>query len=473
MWARRKTNAISAAKLPVGLAISVRKGGALRAFFIVFALAFGSSALGQTFSVRAEGGGAMAVGAPQNQYFGLGLQGVLTGSMSLVTFLDVQLQGGYLRLPPKPGGGLTEAGTGLFGGASFRVKRPMFSSLISPWLEGGAQFFRTGELNRASITGGAGVLFRWSADVPFWVGLYGRYIQVLGLDQAAGFTTADAKLLTFGLSVEFTPGLAKHARREKGMDDTVVEVDECPDGDPKCGGKDTDGDGVPDDVDACRREPGTLANNGCPAKDEDGDGISGPDDKCPLEPEDKDNFEDQDGCPDPDNDRDGVPDVRDACPNSSGSVKARGCPDTDGDNIANKFDACPDKPGVAEFNGCPKYSRTTVTDSKLETSAAVAFTPMKAKVAASSNALLNEIALVMTDRKRICVRVEVHTEAMPNKKASLKLSQDRANEVKKYLVGKGVAANRLEAKGEGEAQPPDKAKKGRVEFLIVECGGGE
>ena len=41
-------------------------------------------------------------------------------------------------------------------------------------------------------------------------------------------------------------------------------------------------------------------------RDSDGDGIPDDIDKCPLEPEDKDGFQDEDGCPDPDNDNDGI-----------------------------------------------------------------------------------------------------------------------------------------------------------------------
>ena len=44
-------------------------------------------------------------------------------------------------------------------------------------------------------------------------------------------------------------------------------------------------------------------------QDSDGDGIPDEIDRCPLDPEDKDGFQDEDGCPDPDNDQDGILDV--------------------------------------------------------------------------------------------------------------------------------------------------------------------
>ena len=99
--------------------------------------------------------------------------------------------------------------------------------------------------------------------------------------------------------------------------------------------KDTDGDGIPDDIDACPTEPEDHKdpdpNDGCPApSDRDGDGIPDQFDKCPDEPEDKDGIDDQDGCPEDDADHDGIPDAKDACPKEPGQPdpdpKKNGCP---------------------------------------------------------------------------------------------------------------------------------------------------
>ena len=49
--------------------------------------------------------------------------------------------------------------------------------------------------------------------------------------------------------------------------------------------------------------------------------------------------------------------------------------------------------------------------------------------------------------------IEGHTDSVGNDDYNLKLSQRRADAVRQYLVGKGVAATRLEAQGLGEAQP--------------------
>ncbi|MFX8999750.1 thrombospondin type 3 repeat-containing protein, partial [Acinetobacter baumannii] len=48
--------------------------------------------------------------------------------------------------------------------------------------------------------------------------------------------------------------------------------------------KDTDGDGITDDVDKCPTVPGVTKYGGCPVPDTDGDGINDENDKCPTVP---------------------------------------------------------------------------------------------------------------------------------------------------------------------------------------------
>jgi OmpA-OmpF porin, OOP family len=49
--------------------------------------------------------------------------------------------------------------------------------------------------------------------------------------------------------------------------------------------------------------------------------------------------------------------------------------------------------------------------------------------------------------------IEGHTDSVGNDAYNQALSQRRADSVRKYLLDKGVAAARLEAKGFGESQP--------------------
>lgn len=70
--------------------------------------------------------------------------------------------------------------------------------------------------------------------------------------------------------------------------------------------------------------------------DRDGDGVEDEVDACRDAPEDCDGFEDTDGCPDPDNDADRIVDLCDLCPNEpetyQGTYDLDGCPDMDHDH---------------------------------------------------------------------------------------------------------------------------------------------
>jgi OOP family OmpA-OmpF porin len=122
------------------------------------------------------------------------------------------------------------------------------------------------------------------------------------------------------------------------------------------GGKDSDGDGVPDRKDKCPNTPKGVQvySDGCPV-DVDGDGVPDYLDKCPNTPRGaKVNAR---GC-ELDSDGDRVPDSRDQCPDTPRGVKvdARGCPiDSDGDGVPDYLDKCPDTPRgtVVTADGCP------------------------------------------------------------------------------------------------------------------------
>lgn len=127
---------------------------------------------------------------------------------------------------------------------------------------------------------------------------------------------------------------------------------------------DSDGDGVSDKDDECPNLPGTIANKGCPEGDRDNDGVIDSKDRCPDIPGTVAN----DGCPEenkaPDADGDGIPDSEDACPRQAGPASTQGCPDRDGDGIPDHRDACPDAPGIAAYNGCPDTDGDGIDDSR-------------------------------------------------------------------------------------------------------------
>jgi outer membrane protein OmpA-like peptidoglycan-associated protein len=280
--------------------------------------------------------------------------------------------------------------------------------------------------------------------------------------------------------------------------------------------KDTDKDGLSDNVDQCITDPedvdGWEDGNGCPDPDNDGDTVLDGTDRCPNDAEDADAYADEDGCPDPDNDSDGVPDTEDTCPLKAGPPATNGCPDDDGDGIANKDDRCPQKAGPVEYRGCPDTdgdglidkedecpaepgplasfgcpdkdgdlvpdmrdkcidkpankgidpkksdgcpARVFVTKDSIQILETVYFDTGKSTIKPVSFSLLNEVATVLKAYPQIKkVQVEGHTDDRGNDDSNLKLSKDRAKSVLDYLVQKGgVEASRLVSEGFGETQP--------------------
>ncbi len=253
----------------------------------------------------------------------------------------------------------------------------------------------------------------------------------------------------------------------------------------KVGPLDRDGDGILDDVDKCPDDPedkdGFEDQDGCPEPDNDKDGMPDASDKCPNEPEDKDGYMDQDGCPDPDNDRDGIPDTEDKCANDPEDVDGYddldGCPDLDNDSdtLLDVRDKCPNQPGPPASGGCPvKYKHVVVTAKKIELKQKVYFATAKTTILPRSFALLNDVGRVLSDRPKIYIRIEGHTDSRGNNRYNQRLSQGRANSVRAYLVGRGIAPERLEATGYGEDRPiaDNRTRAGRgmnrrVEFFIT------
>jgi len=271
-----------------------------------------------------------------------------------------------------------------------------------------------------------------------------------------------------------------HLTRAKGLVAAVLDKSVG----SKCEG-DRDGDGIPDTIDRCPDIPEDFDNendeDGCPDYDRDNDGVADDRDKCPDQKEDKDGFADADGCPDFDNDRDGLMDASDQCPNQSedfdGFQDVDGCPDTDndGDDIPDLQDRCPNKPGPGASGGCPdNYKLIIFRENQIELRQAIFFKQGTPKLDRRSNSVLNEIAAAMKSNGRMRVRIEGHTDSEGPAERNLKLSTNRANSVKRYLMARGIPRNRLEAIGYGEDRPIDendtpegRATNRRVEFHII------
>ncbi len=239
---------------------------------------------------------------------------------------------------------------------------------------------------------------------------------------------------------------------------------------------DDDGDGVPDHLDTCPGTPKGVAVDatGCPP-DSDGDGVPDFKDTCPNTPAGV--KVDASGCC-LDDDGDGVPNFKDTCPNTPAGVKvdASGCClDSDGDGVPDFKDTCPGTPGgvPVDENGCPPPNIVVHDDGTWEVKVKVFFDVNKATIRDEAKPLLDEIARSFNSPRYLDWKAEVqgHCDRSGPKAFNDRLSQKRAEAVRDYLVSKGVAAERLIAKGYGWNVPrypndtaENRARNRRVEF---------
>jgi outer membrane protein OmpA-like peptidoglycan-associated protein len=73
----------------------------------------------------------------------------------------------------------------------------------------------------------------------------------------------------------------------------------------------------------------------------------------------------------------------------------------------------------------------------------------------SSFPFLDELAKSLNDYPTLTLTITGHTDSDGTDEYNQKLSEDRANSVKNYLIKKLIAENRLVAVGKGESEPID------------------
>lgn len=120
--------------------------------------------------------------------------------------------------------------------------------------------------------------------------------------------------------------------------------------------------------------------------------------------------------------------------------------------------------------------RVEVKSDKIVINEKIQFEYNKATILQASFSLMDEISDTIKKNPQIKkLSIEGHASSEGNADHNLKLSEARAKSVMTYIVGKGVDAGRLTAKGFGAKKPiadnnteEGKEKNRRVEFVIVE-----
>jgi outer membrane protein OmpA-like peptidoglycan-associated protein len=103
------------------------------------------------------------------------------------------------------------------------------------------------------------------------------------------------------------------------------------------------------------------------------------------------------------------------------------------------------------------------------------FETSSAVIKTDSESILQEMAAVITSHPEIVqLSIDGHTDSKGVPVKNLKLSQDRADSVRTFLIGLGISPERLVARGYGDtlpiadnALPEGRTKNRRVEFNIL------
>lgn len=161
--------------------------------------------------------------------------------------------------------------------------------------------------------------------------------------------------------------------------------------------------------------------------------------------------------------------------------------DDDGDGVANKYDKCPNTPAGVKVDGagCPLpemknetrvIEKIVVTeeDKKVVDEAIknLEFETGKSTIRSTSYTSLEKVATILIE-KNFSLKLAGHTDNTGSMQTNLRLSKERAEAVRAYLVSKGANASRIEATGYGPNQPiatnataEGRQQNRRVEFTL-------
>ena len=158
---------------------------------------------------------------------------------------------------------------------------------------------------------------------------------------------------------------------------------------------------------------------------------------------------------------------------STPAVAAVTIVDSDGDGIADEDDDCPHEAGNLANDGCPDLTE----EEKGVLAAALAgvqFASNSDELIGDSESKLDDIVTLMQAHEDFSLMISGYTDNTGNADYNLELSDKRAQSAKNYLVSKGIAADRIEAKGYGienpvatNDTPEGRAQNRRVEFELV------
>lgn len=160
-------------------------------------------------------------------------------------------------------------------------------------------------------------------------------------------------------------------------------------------------------------------------------------------------------------------------------------PDTDGDELTdgeevNNYKSDPKNPDT-DFGGIDDGAEVGRKTDPLDREddfrvgqslnfQGILFRTGSSEIDPSSEKILNRVLRILNDNKSIELEIDGHTDNVGDPANNLRLSQERADAVRTWFIGKGIAAERLTAVGRGETQPltSNASEKGRTQNRRIE-----
>jgi OOP family OmpA-OmpF porin len=94
-----------------------------------------------------------------------------------------------------------------------------------------------------------------------------------------------------------------------------------------------------------------------------------------------------------------------------------------------------------------------INEKELRLTSPIAFERGTATIRSVSFATLNTVAQVLNDRMQMQLEIGGHTDSQADDERNMRISQEQADSVKRYLTERGVDPSRLTARGYGETRP--------------------
>jgi OOP family OmpA-OmpF porin len=136
--------------------------------------------------------------------------------------------------------------------------------------------------------------------------------------------------------------------------------------------------------------------------------------------------------------------------------------DSDGDGVVDRLDKCPntEKNVLVDEVGCP-----------IAVNLKVLFDFDKATIKEAYTQKLNRFAEVLKAYPAVKTNLSAHTDSVGSDEYNMKLSQQRADAVKKALVNLGISTERISSVGYGETKPvaTNETAEGREQNRRVEA----